>query len=138
VSAAPCGAFFDQRHAYLHAATDRDHAKNLLADTKAIVTSDRWWAYTHLPLARRQICWAHLLRDFKAHAEGLAAEKEFGEHGLQLCERVFWAFEIYQHTHDRRELAATIRVLQREFKPIIRRYAEAPATNTAAEWRATC
>ena len=116
---------FDDRHAYLHVAADRHegHAKLLLADTKAIVTSDRWWAYTHLPLARRQICWAHLARDFKAHAEGMAAEKEFGEHGQRLCERVFWAWEVYQHTHDRRALQATIRKLQREFKPIMRRYA---------------
>ena len=116
---------FDDRHAYLHVAADRHegHAKLLLADTKAIVTSDRWWAYTHLPLARRQICWAHLARDFKAHAEGMAAEKEFGEHGQRLCERVFWAWEVFQHTHDRRELQATIRQLQREFKPIMRRYA---------------
>ena len=116
---------FDDRHAYLHVAADRheDHAKSLLAETKAIVTSDRWWAYRHLPLARRQICWAHLARDFKAHAEGMACEKEFGEHGLRLCERVFWAWEIYQHTHDRGELALTIRQLQREFKPIMRRHA---------------
>ena len=116
---------FDDRHAYLHVATDRheDHAKNLLADTKAVVTSDRWWAYSHLPLKRRQICWAHLARDFKAHAEGMAAEQEFGEHGLRLCERIFWAWEIYQHTRDRRQLAATIRALQREFKPIIHRHA---------------
>ena len=116
---------FDGRHAYLHVAADRheDHAKSLLADTKAIVTSDRWWAYSHLPLTRRQLCWAHLARDFAAHAEGMAAEKEFGEHGLRLCERVFWAWEIYQHTRDRRQLALTIRELQREFKPIVRRYA---------------
>jgi transposase len=74
---------FDGRHAYLHVAADRheDHAKSLLADTKAIVTTDRWWAYSHLPLTRRQLCWAHLARDFAAHAEGIAAEKEFGEHG---------------------------------------------------------
>lgn len=39
---------FDRHHAYLHLAPDRheDHAKELLAETKAIVTSDRWWAYT--------------------------------------------------------------------------------------------
>jgi transposase len=82
---------FDQHHAYFAVQSDRheDHAKQLLADTQAIVTSDRWWAYAHLPLRRRQLCWAHLRRDFKAHAEGLAAEKEFGEHGLALCERVF-------------------------------------------------
>jgi transposase len=68
---------FDQRHAYLHVGAGRheDHAKELLADTKAIVTSDRWWAYSHLPLKRRQLCWAHLKRDFAAHAEGLAGEK---------------------------------------------------------------
>ena len=116
---------FDDRHGYLHVAADRheDHAKSLLADTTAIVTSDRWWAYSHLPLKRRQLCWAHLARDFKAHAEGIAAEKEFGEHGQRICERVFWAFEVYQHTLDRRQLQLTIRQLQREFKPIVRRYA---------------
>ena len=78
-----------------------DHAKQLLAGHTGIVTSDRWWAYAHLPLARRQLCWSHLRRDFNAHAEGLAAEKEFGQAGLQLCERVFWAWEVYQHTQDR-------------------------------------
>src|ERR1035438_10361751 len=42
---------FDDRHAYLHVAAGRheDHAKELLSGTKAIVTSDRWWAYSHLP-----------------------------------------------------------------------------------------
>jgi hypothetical protein len=69
----------------------------LLADSRASVTSDHWWAYTDLPLARRQLCRAHLWRGFKAHAEGLAAEKEFGEAGLALCERVFWAWEVRPH-----------------------------------------
>ena len=57
---------FTEEHAYFQIAPDRheDHAKALLADTTAIITSDRWWAYTHLPLTRRQICWAHLRRDF--------------------------------------------------------------------------
>jgi Transposase IS66 family len=54
------GAFTDQ-HALFKVVADRhqDHARALLADTKAIVISDRWWAYSHLPLSRRQICWAH-------------------------------------------------------------------------------
>jgi len=122
---------FDQRHAYLQIAPDRheDHARQLLAETTAIVTTVRWWAYAHLPLARRQLCWAHLRRDFAAHAEGLAAEKEFGEHGLELCERVFWAWEVFQHTNDRRELKLTIGRLRREFKPIIGRYASKRARN---------
>jgi transposase len=117
------GAFTD-RHAVLRIAADRGegHAKDLLADTTAIVTSDRWWAYTHLPLKRRQVCWAHLQRDFTAHAEGLAAEKEFGEAGLRICDELFWAWEIYQHIGDRRDLQLRIRALRRELKPILHRH----------------
>jgi transposase len=122
---------FDRRHAYFEIASDRheDRARELLADTQAIVTSDRWWAYVHLPLRRRQLCWAHLRRDFKAHAEGLAAEQEFGEAGLELCERVFWAWEVFAHTGDRHELKRTIRSLQRTYKPIIRSFASKRARN---------
>jgi transposase len=118
------GAFTD-RHAAFRIAADRhqDHAKELLADTRAIVTSDRWWAYGHLPLRRRQICWAHLRRDFAAHAEGLGAEREFAQHGLRICEQPFWAWEIYQHVGDRRDLQLRVRALRREFKPPLRRYA---------------
>ncbi len=115
---------FTEKHAYFHVAPDRheDHAKALLADTKAIITSDRWWAYTHLPLTRRQVCWAHLRRDFTAHAEGLALEREFGELGLHICERLFWAWEVFQHTGDRKELKHQITVLRRELKPALRRF----------------
>jgi transposase len=118
------GAFSD-RHAVLRVRADRheDHAKQLLADTSAIVTSDRSWAYAHLPLTRRQICWAHLRRDFKAHAEGLAAEKAFGEAGLKFCDELFWTWEIFQHTGDRRDLKLRIRALRRELKAILRTYA---------------
>jgi transposase len=122
---------FTSRHAFFQVARDRheDHAMRLLADTKAVVTSDRWWAYRNLPIRRRQLCWSHLQRDFAAHAEGLAAEKEFGEHGLELSAKVFWAWEVYQHTHDRRELKRTITQLQRAYKPIIARFATKRARN---------
>jgi transposase len=118
------GAFSD-RHAVLRVRANRheDQARELLADTTAIVTSDRWWAYSHLPLKRRQVCWAHPRRDFKAHAEGLAAEKAFGEAGLRSCEELFWRWEIYQHTRDRKELKRRVRALRRELKPILRSYA---------------
>jgi transposase len=125
---------FTDSHAVLDVAPARheDHAKELLGDTRAVVTSDRWWAYDHLPLTRRQVCWSHLQRDFQAMAEGLASEGELGEHGLRLCERVFWAWECYQHTGDRGELKRQIRLLRREYKPIISRYA-----GKAARYRRT-
>jgi transposase len=116
---------FSPRHAVMRIVADRhaDRVGQLLGASTAIVTSDRWRAYDQLPLARRQLCWAHLKRDFAAHAEGLGAEREFGEHGLRICHELFWAWEIYQHTGERSELKRRIHGLRRELKPILRHYA---------------
>jgi transposase len=118
------GAFSD-RHAVFAIAASRheDHARDLLGDSAAVVTSDRWWAYGHLPIKRRQVCWSHLQRDFAMHADGLAAEKDLGEAGLRVCDELFWAWEIYQHTSDRAELKRRVRKLRRELKAILRRHA---------------
>jgi transposase len=115
---------FTRRHAVLHIAAGRheDHLRELLADSQAIVTSDRWWAYNHLPLRRRQVCWAHLRRDFQAHAQGTAVEHEFGQAALRICDELFWSWEIYQHTRERKELKRRIRILRRELKPLARQY----------------
>lgn len=116
---------FSERHAVFAIAASRheDHARDLLGDTTAIVTSDRWWAYGHLPVRRRQICWAHLQRDFAAHADGLAAEKDLGDAGLKVCDELFWAWEIYQHTGERAELKRRTRKLRRELKASLTRHA---------------
>src|SRR6266536_1059371 len=48
-------------------------AKTLLGERFAgIVCSDRWRGYDYLDPTQRQLCWAHLLRDFTAHSEGMA------------------------------------------------------------------
>jgi transposase len=116
---------FTERHAILQIAPDRheDRAKDLLADSHAIVTSDRWWAYQHLPIKRRQVCWSHLQRDFAFHAEGRGIEEQLGHAGLKACDDLFWAWEIFQHTGDRRELQRRVRALQRELKAIVREHA---------------
>jgi transposase len=116
---------FSDRHAILHVAPGRheDHAKALLGDSATTVTSDRWWAYNHLPVKRRQVCWSHLQRDFAFHAEGLGADKQLGEAGLRICGELFWAWEIFQHTGDRQQLRRRVRLLRRELKPILRKHA---------------
>src|SRR5271168_4530014 len=53
-------------------------------DFEGIVTSDRWWAYNVLDAEQRQACWSHLQRDFRFHSEGLAAQQQFGDAGLEL------------------------------------------------------
>jgi len=41
----------------------------LIGTPQAVVVSDRYAAYAYLDEAKRQLCWAHLLRDFTRIAE---------------------------------------------------------------------
>jgi transposase len=54
-----------------------------------IVISDRWWGYNGLPLEQRQVCWAHLKRDFQKCKERGGGGKIVGDVGLVVVEDVF-------------------------------------------------
>jgi transposase len=85
-----------------------------------IVVSDRWNGFSHLDPNQRQVCWSHLKRDFRRHADGLAEQKTFGEHGLELTGRVFAAWRAYQHEHhDRDRLKAEIAPIQTELRQLL-------------------
>jgi transposase len=50
----------------IHRRRGQDGLRALLGEgPSGVVASDRWGAYRLLPLGRRQLCWAHLLRDFQ-------------------------------------------------------------------------
>jgi transposase len=91
---------------------DRAQFDALIGPYGGIVVSDRWNGYSHLDPHQRQACWSHLQRDFRRHADGLAEQKTFGEHGLALTRRVFVAWRAYQHEHHDRDR------LKRETAPI--------------------
>jgi transposase len=59
------------------------------ADIAGVVVSDRWAAYRHLPVYRRQLCWAHLKRDFQALVDLGGAAQPFGEQLRAFAEDVF-------------------------------------------------
>ena len=85
-----------------------------------IIVSDRWNGYSHLDPTRRQVCWSHLQRDFRRHADGLAEQKTFGEHGLPLTDQVFAAWRSYQHEHhDRARLHAEIAPIKTELQALL-------------------
>jgi transposase len=104
-------------------APDR-HEREALAllgeDFEGVVSSDRWWAHRGFDPGRRQVCWSHLIRDFTAHAEGLAAQREFGERGHDIARRLFCAWEQFQQDGDRRRLKRTVAPLQRELRALLR------------------
>ena len=85
-----------------------------------IVVSDRWNGFSHRDPHQRQVCWSHLQRDFRRHGDGLAEQKTFGEHGLQLTGRVFAAWRAYQHEHhDRDRLKREIAPTQTQLRALL-------------------
>jgi len=54
-----------------------------------VMITDRWVAYDRQPLGRRQLCWAHLIRDFQACYDRGGAAKKIGEQLLCLADDVF-------------------------------------------------
>ena len=99
---------------------DRAQFDALIGPYGGIVVSDRWNGYSHLDPHRRQVCWSHLQRDFRRHADGLAEQKTFGEHGLRLTGRVFAAWRAYQHQHhDRSRLEDEIAPIQTELRALL-------------------
>ena len=85
-----------------------------------IVISDRWNGFEHRDPNRRQVCWSHLDRDFRRHAEGLAEQKTFGERGLKLSRQVFTAWRAFKHEHHNRDrLAAEIAPVQTELRRLL-------------------
>ena len=51
----------------------------LINGKPGVLTTDRYAAYNHLSAHRRQICWAHLRRDFQAMIDRANAGSELGE-----------------------------------------------------------
>jgi transposase len=88
-------------------------ARTLLGERFAgIVCSDRWRGYDYLDPTQRQLCWAHLLRDFTGHSEGMAEQQAFGYGGLAIAHELFAAWDSYQADGDRARLQAQIAPLQ--------------------------
>ncbi|MGZ6623777.1 MAG: IS66 family transposase [Solirubrobacteraceae bacterium] len=100
---------------------NREQFDALIGSTyPGIVVSDRWNGYSHLDPNHRQVCWSHLQRDFRRHADGLGEQKTFGEHGLELTGRVFAAWRSYQHEHhDRDHLRAEIAPIQAQLRALL-------------------
>ena len=97
-----------------------------------IVVSDRWNGYRHLDPERRQVCWSHLHRDLRRHADGLGEQTTFGEQGVPLTKKVFAAGHASQHEHhDRARLQAEIAPVQTELRALLE---AASPTLSAIAW----
>src|SRR5450756_213325 len=98
----------------------RREAQALLGEEFAgIACSDRWWAYDYLDAERRQFCWAHLVRDFTAHSEGLGAQKDFGAAGLEIAAGLFAAWGEFRGDADRARLSERLGPLKHALRALL-------------------
>ena len=63
---------------------------------KGIISSDRWSVYGQLKLGLRQLCWAHLKRDFQKLVDEGGRGKEYGESGLLAVKILFSEWHLYR------------------------------------------
>ena len=74
----------------IHARRGLDGLRALLgAAIPGILVTDRWSAYKGLPAERRQLCWAHLVRDFTAMVDRGGAGAAIGQDLLCLAGVLF-------------------------------------------------
>lgn len=93
-------------------------AKTLLGEpANGIVVSDRCPSYNWIAIEQRQVCWAHLKRDFTAMTERCGASKEIGEALLRRERRLFrlW-YKVRDGTFTQAEFSVAVAPLRRGFK----------------------
>jgi transposase len=82
-----------------------------------IVGSDRYSAYRYLPLDRRQLCWAHLLREFRKIAAYNRHQRPLGTRLLDITTRIFATWYRFRAAAiDRPTLQAELAPLQAELR----------------------
>ena len=109
-------------------------ARELLgAQPAGIVCSDRWVGYNHLPNERRQVCWAHLRRDFQALSERpLAADRRLGRALGRSAADVFSAYARYREHGDRDRLVRELALVQQRTRRLLAPVARGRRQHTAA------
>ena len=84
-------------------------------DIHGILHSDRWNVYLQIPDERRQLCWAHLKRDFQKIVDLGGPSVFVGRRGLRIVKELFAAWHAFQ------EGKVTRQQLQTRIEPLKRR-----------------
>lgn len=107
--------------------------KELLGEDYAgVLGSDRYAGYAWLNEAFRQICWAHLKRDFVGLVDRGGAAQAVGKEALVLVRQLFTAWHRYRDgTLDRAALQQTMQPVQDAFAALLDAGAQCPDAKAA-------
>jgi transposase len=105
---------------HLGASRGSDELRRFLGSAfRGILSSDRWCAYqSHEGL--RQLCWAHLKRNFKKLELRGGEAARFAKRGVRVCRLVFKTFErVREEGLGREQLRIRMRPIQEYFRRLI-------------------
>jgi transposase len=104
----------------IHARRSTDAAKELLGNFAGILVSDRWSAYGHWALDRRQLCWAHLIRYWTAFSERRGEAGRIGRRLLALSKQMFkWWYRVRDGTMARSTFQRNMRPVREEVERLL-------------------
>lgn len=97
-------------------------AREMLNETfNGIVVSDRWSAYNWLLTLLRQLCWAHLRRDFQAFVERGGASQPIGQALLTQADLMFeWWHKVRDGTMSRTTFQDKMKSVQTKVGKLLR------------------
>ena len=111
-------------------------ARTLLRGTRAILVTDRWSAYQAWPLAQRQLCWAHLRREWVAFTERGGTAWRAGHALLAETRAIFTLWHrVRDGTLSRARFQAAMRPHRRRVEAWLRRGTACRHAQTAATCR---
>jgi len=84
-------------------------------EIQGILCSDRWHVYNQVPACRRQVCWAHVKRDFQKIKDRDGLSASVGREGQKLVKKVFAAGHAFQDGQ------LTRAQLEERLAPVVRR-----------------
>jgi transposase len=112
-------------------------ARELLGETFAgILVTDRYSAYHWYPVRWRQVCWAHLLRDFEAMRDRGGCSEEIGDALLGQAHQMFtWWHRVRQGTLQRSSFRSSMSPLRREVERLLEAGSRCGVPKTAGTCR---
>lgn len=112
-------------------------AKELLGQQfLGIVGSDRWSAYNWLATNQRQLCWAHLLRDFQAFVDRGGQSRTLGNSLLAQMRLMFDAWHLLKHGEsDRIAFQDTMQPIRQQVGTLLRQGTSCDHSKTAGTCR---
>jgi len=113
-----------------------EQAKQVISqDAKSVITTDRYGAYNWLALRRRQICWAHLRRDFQAMVDRGGHSADVGQ---AILKQEVEIFRLWHQVRDERMRRAEFQEAMKPIRQGVKQLLQAGAGSANKKTRHTC